>query len=55
METLIFGFAIVVLSVAGLGLGVVFGRAPLKGSCGGVACIDKIDCEVCPRRKEARS
>ncbi|WP_246349528.1 hypothetical protein [Devosia subaequoris] len=26
------------------------GRAPIKGSCGGLSCIAKLDCEACPHR-----
>lgn len=51
METLVLALVVVGLSVGGLALGVLLGRAPLKGSCGGMACIDKIECEVCPNRK----
>jgi hypothetical protein len=42
---------IVLLAVLGLGLGSVFGRGPVKGSCGGMACIKDIACEGCPHRK----
>lgn len=43
-------FAIVLLAVLGLGLGSLFGRGPVKGSCGGMACIKDIACEGCPYR-----
>ncbi|MEQ9634745.1 MAG: (Na+)-NQR maturation NqrM [Devosia marina] len=26
------------------------GRAPIKGSCGGLSCIGKLECEACPHR-----
>jgi hypothetical protein len=42
---------IVLLAVLGLGLGSFFGRGPVKGSCGGMACIKDIACEGCPNRK----
>ena len=49
MATLILGFAIILLAVGGLAVGVLMGRAPLKGSCGGLACGGA--CAACPRRK----
>ena len=38
MATFLFAFIVIVLSAAGLGLGVLFGRAALAGSCGGLSC-----------------
>jgi hypothetical protein len=40
MSTLIFG-----LSVAAMGIGVIWGRGPLGGGCSGSA----VDCAVCTR------
>jgi hypothetical protein len=40
METIILAIVLVLAAVAGLAVGVLFGRAPLKGSCGGVNCGD---------------
>lgn len=34
--TFIAVFAVLMLVVIGMGIGVIFGRAPLKGSCGGL-------------------
>jgi hypothetical protein len=50
MATLILGFLIIGLAVCGLAVGVIAGRAPLKGSCGGLACGGA--CAACPRRKD---
>ncbi len=36
MATLIGTFVILLLVVAGMAIGVMFGRKPLKGSCGGL-------------------
>lgn len=47
MITVLLGILIVLLSVAGLATGILFGRAPLKGSCGGLACPSGIDCATC--------
>jgi hypothetical protein len=39
---------IALISVAGLALGALFGRAPLRGSCGGLACGGA--CAACPKQ-----
>ncbi len=38
MATLFLAFLIIVVSLAGLAIGVLTGRPPLAGSCGGLAC-----------------
>ena len=48
MASLILVFLIFLLAIAGLGVGVLLGRAPLQGSCGGISCAA---CNSCPRRK----
>lgn len=55
METLILAFAIILLAMGGLAIGSMFGRAPIKGSCGGLSCIKGADCAACPNRKESAS
>lgn len=50
MIEFVIGFAVIGLAIFGLGLGVLFGRGPLKGSCGGNAVIEA--CPMCKR--EAR-
>ena len=54
MVTFIFTLAIILASVAGLATGVLLGRAPLRGSCGGVACVKDGGCAACetPRHAE---
>lgn len=49
MATIILSIAIVVLSVSGLAVGLLFGRPPIRGSCGGLACRKDTDCDVCTR------
>jgi hypothetical protein len=44
LATLALSFLIVVLAVAGMSIGVIAGRAPIKGSCGGVG---SAGCELC--------
>ena len=38
MTTVLLAIAIFALAAIGLGAGVLWGRAPIQGSCGGVAC-----------------
>lgn len=44
MGTIILAVALVLLAICGLGVGMFFGRAPIKGSCGGLACAEGVDC-----------
>jgi len=50
METIIFAFVLILVAIGGLTLGVMAGRPPLKGSCGGLACVQRIDCGTCKAR-----
>lgn len=47
METIILAFLILLCAMVGLAVGVLGGRPPIKGSCGGLACLKGIDCGVC--------
>lgn len=38
MATLLLAISVTLISVAGLALGVMLGRKPIKGSCGGLSC-----------------
>ncbi|PJI84365.1 hypothetical protein BC777_3423 [Yoonia maricola] len=38
MASIILTFLILLISMGGLAVGVLLGRAPIKGSCGGLAC-----------------
>jgi hypothetical protein len=53
MTTFLITLGLVLLAFAGLSLGVIFGRAPIKGSCGGLACIPGADCTACPNPSKA--
>ena len=48
METFLFAFVFIAIVVTIMSVGVIFGRAPIKGSCGGMGAVG-IDaaCELC--------
>lgn len=50
MITFVFTLCVIILALAGLSLGMMLGRAPMKGSCGGLSCIPSADCAGCPNR-----
>jgi hypothetical protein len=52
METILLSLVILALSFLGLALGAIMGRGPVKGSCGGVACIKGAQCTACAGRDE---
>ena len=54
MGTFVLSFAIFLLAVGGLAVGVIFGRPPLKGSCGGLACIKGTSCGACKAKRGIR-
>lgn len=54
MQTLILAFIISILAVLGLAIGVLAGRQPLKGSCGGLSCVG-LDCATCPSRRRRQN
>jgi hypothetical protein len=45
--TAILGFVVIVLAVGAMAVGVMAGRSPIKGSCGGV---NGRPCELCSSR-----
>lgn len=52
MATLALTLLVFLAAMGGLALGLLSGRGPLKGSCGGIACLGRVDCAACPSRKE---
>ncbi len=53
MTTVILSFIFISLAVAGLSIGVIMGRKPLQGSCGGLGNIGETGpCELCGGRPE---
>ena len=50
MTLFLLSFAVIVLAILGLGAGVLLGRAPLRGSCGGNAVLRS--CPLCCPEEE---
>jgi len=59
MITLLLAFALMLLLVAAMAVGVMFGRRPISGSCGGLSAVGvTAECEICggnPARCDAGS
>lgn len=47
MITLLFTFAVLCLVMLALAIGVLAGRKPIQGSCGGLSAATRADCPVC--------
>ncbi len=48
MTTAVLAFLIMLLVVAGMAVGVLFGRKPITGSCGGMKALGMdMTCEIC--------
>jgi uncharacterized protein len=45
--TVLLAFLFMLLVVAAMSIGVMFGRPPIKGSCGGMAQLGLGGCEIC--------
>lgn len=48
MGTFLLVFTIVVLLIAGMSIGVIFGRKPISGTCGGIGALGiSASCDIC--------
>lgn len=48
MTTILLAIALVAMLFAAMAIGVMFGRKPIKGSCGGMSALGmKEDCVIC--------
>ncbi|HCI03028.1 MAG: (Na+)-NQR maturation NqrM [Pseudomonadales bacterium] len=48
METMILTFIILLILVAGMAIGVMMGRKPISGSCGGMSALGMdVACDIC--------
>ena len=54
MELFLVSFIIIAIAVFGMAIGVVFGRNPIKGSCGGLNNIDGLACDICEKPCEKK-
>ncbi|WP_198671134.1 hypothetical protein [Oceanibium sediminis] len=50
---ILFGIVIVTLAAGGLGLGLAFGRGPVRTSCGAADRLAAARCADCPLRRAA--
>lgn len=56
MEILLITFIVMTLAVLGMAVGVMLGRSPIKGSCGGLNNMDGVSCgcaDPCEKKKRA--
>ncbi|MDX1653648.1 MAG: (Na+)-NQR maturation NqrM [Candidatus Competibacteraceae bacterium] len=54
MGTFLVAFIIMAVAVGAMAVGVIFGRQPIAGSCGGLNKIDGLECGICDRPCEKR-
>ena len=48
MQTMMLSFIVLILIVVGMAVGVLMGRKPIAGSCGGMAALGMdVACDVC--------
>ncbi len=47
MLTLIASFLVLLLGIVVMSIGIILGRKPITGSCGGLKSLGDINCEVC--------
>jgi hypothetical protein len=51
MEIFLISFVVMVIALLGMGVGVLFGKSPIKGSCGGLNTLSRLglDCSSCSK------
>ena len=48
MTTFVLAFVVLLLIICGMAIGVILGRKPISGSCGGMASLGmETECDVC--------
>ena len=56
MEIFLISFIVIGIAVLGMAIGVLCGKSPIKGSCGGLNNIDGVDCACstpCEKKQRA--
>ena len=54
MTEIVFAIAVVTLAAGGIGLGLIFGRGPVRTSCGAADDLSVGRCADCPLRRRTR-
>ena len=52
MITVLMAVGFFALAMTGLAVGVLAGRPPIKGSCGGIGCLEGVSCDACAAKRE---
>lgn len=48
MSTMILAFVVMLVLISAMAVGVIFGRKPISGTCGGMKALGMdLDCEIC--------
>ena len=48
MATMILAFVVMLILISAMAIGVLFGRKPISGTCGGMKALGMdVDCEIC--------
>ena len=48
MSTMILAFVVMLILISAMAVGVIFGRKPISGTCGGMKALGMdVDCEIC--------
>ena len=48
MSTMILAFVVMLILISAMAIGVIFGRKPISGTCGGMKALGMdVDCEIC--------
>jgi hypothetical protein len=51
MDVFLLSLILFLAAIGGLAVGILFGKAPIRGSCGGLSCARDFDCAGCPNRR----
>lgn len=54
MTVYLVAFAVMLLVVVAMSVGAIVSNRPIKGSCGGLANLDNVDCAICGQKSGQR-